>query len=101
MTLLTFLASVTIIIAVVALLKAFWLEIAATLFFVWYFIQMVFWSYILMLLWVGFVSQDKEGWVYVWILFFLILSSIVALFYFISVDLIDTFGSWVRKFIKF
>ncbi len=101
MTLSTFLLSVTVLAAVLAILKAFWLEIAAVLFFVWTFIKIAFWSYILMLLWVGFVTQVKEGWVYVWILFFLILSSIVSLFYFISVDLIETFGSWVRKFIKF
>ena len=96
MTFLTFLISSVLIAAILLFIRIFWLEILIF----YYILQILWWTLMAALLWIIFVSQTLEGWYFVWATIFLSVCGILAVAYYITVDISSMFLNLVKSLFK-
>jgi hypothetical protein len=96
MTFSTFLMSLVAIAAILFVVRVFWLEILIF----YYILQILWWTLMAALLWIIFVSQTLEGWYFVWATIFLSVCGILAVAYYITVDISSMFLNLVKSLFK-
>ena len=82
------------------LIRVFWKEIFIVGTILYIIGLLILLSFFIMLIWVAFITQDIQGWGWVWLYCFLSLSGIAIVWSLIILDAIDIVIDWLKSVFK-
>ena len=98
MTLLQFLVTLGITAILLFLIRAFWKEIVIIGVALYTLGQLLFWSLLSAILWAAFINSSTDGWMLLWLYFFLLFSGILITYALIAVDIFHIIRNFIRSF---
>ena len=100
MTLLQFFTTSVISAIVLLFIRVFWKQIVFIGTVLNILGHLIFWSFLVAVLWAAFISQTDQGWLLLWLYFFLLFSGIILIYALIVIDAFDIAIDWIKLFIK-
>lgn len=98
MTLLQFFVTLGITAILLFLIRAFWKEIVIIGVALYTLGQLLFWSLLSAILWVAFINSSTDGWMLLWLYFFLLFSGILITYALIAVDIFHKIRNFIKSF---
>lgn len=98
MTLLQFFVTLGITAILLFLIRAFWKEIVIIGVALYTLGQLLFWSLLSAILWAAFINSSTDGWMLLWLYFFLLFSGILITYALIAVDIFHIIRNFIRSF---
>ena len=98
MTLFQFFIALGITAILLFLIRAFWKEIVIIGVALYTLSQLLFWSLLSAILWSAFINSSTDGWMLLWLYFFLLFSGILITYALIAVDIFYIIRNYIRSF---
>jgi len=100
MTLFQFFIALGITAILLFMIRAFWKEIVIIGVALYALGQLLFWSLISAILWAAFINSSTDGWMLLWLYFFLIYGGIIIVYFLIAIDIFYLAGDLIKSIIK-
>jgi len=85
---------------ILLLIRTFWKQLVIIGSVLYIIGQLLVMSFVVMIIWVTFITQDLQGWGWVWLYCFLTLSGIALVGAFIMLDAFDIAVDWIKSLFK-
>ncbi|MBM3417610.1 MAG: hypothetical protein FJY17_01645 [Bacteroidetes bacterium] len=100
MTLFQFFIALGISAILLFLIRAYWKEIVIIGVVLYTLGQLLFWSLLSAILWAAFINSSADGWMLLWLYFFLIYGGIIIVYLLIAIDIFHLAGDLIKSIIK-
>ena len=100
MTLFQFFIALGITAILLFLIRAFWKEIVIIGVALYTLGQLLFWSLISAILWAAFINSNTDGWMLLWLYFFLLYCGILIVYFLIVIDIFHLASNLIKSIIK-
>lgn len=100
MTLFQFLIALGITAILLFTIRAFWREIVIIGVVLYTLGQLLFWSLISAILWAAFINSSTDGWMLLWLYFFILYCGILITYILIAVDIFYITQNFIKSFFK-
>jgi len=100
MTLFQFLIALGITAILLFMIRAFWKEIVIIGVVLYTLGQLLFWSLISAILWAAFISSSTDGWMLLWLYFFILYCGILIVYFLIVIDIFHLASDLIKSIIK-
>ncbi len=82
------------------MIRAFWKEIVIIGMVLYAIGQLLLWSLISAILWTAFISSSTDGWILLWLYFFLLYCGILIVYFLIVIDIFHLASNLIKSIIK-
>lgn len=82
------------------MIRAFWKEIVIIGMVLYAISQLLLWSLISAILWAAFISSSTDGWILLWLYFFLLYCGILIVYFLIAIDIFHLVSDLIKSIIK-
>ena len=82
------------------MIRAFWKEIVIIGMVLYAIGQLLLWSLISAILWTAFISSSTDGWILLWLYFFLLYCGILIVYFLIAIDIFHLASDFIKSIIK-
>ena len=100
MTLFQFLIALGITAILLFMIRAFWKEIVIIGMVLYAIGQLLLWSLISAILWAAFISSSTDGWILLWLYFFLLYCGILMTYILIALDIFFITRNFIKSLFK-
>lgn len=100
MTLFQFLIALGITAILLFTIRAFWREIVIIGVVLYTLGQLLFWSLISAILWAAFINSSTDGWMLLWLYFFILYCGILIVYFLIVIDIFHLASDLIKSIIK-
>jgi hypothetical protein len=100
MTLFQFFIALGITAILLFLIRAFWKEILIISVVLYTIGQLLLWSLISAILWAAFINSSTDGWMLIWLYFFLLFSGIIIVYFLIAIDIFHLTSNLIKAILK-
>jgi hypothetical protein len=100
MTLFQFCITLGITAVLLFMIRAFWKEIVIIGVVLYTLGQLLFWSLISAILWAAFINSNTDGWMLLWLYFFLLYCGILIVYFLIVIDIFHLASNLIKSIIK-